>query len=495
MVAVRVKIGVILVVETWLNNALLEALERQADAVFLVGFGPRRQRSRLEQGLGRRLFAGGSRRDLHSRAYVRLLLRTMRAMRSAGIDYCLCLHGGSAVVESIAPLLERIHKAPDTDLIEARSDRPSGSRDRFGRYSFGLSWLDALGNALLSKLPTRRFQALGFRFGHDAWGLSAKSLDYVLDSAKAAYFYRQCRFSVDPKHFYFHTLARCASGREEGNSPERYVSEDYQRYRQAYADHAAALCAQGPGLFYPGGPRAALLRAAEGEQPLEGSPSPYRPYPSSRPPLCWGQTARWGRLTTCREPYFALFFLPQAPPTALIRALNQEPAILCHGNIYAPDALAYAEPEHICPRYEPDQLVLRDYNHATFLYDLIYFYRGKRFGFAVDMTRNQDFNKFWILPACIPLFCLPGNLAAALRLTIRPGDGGLSVRPDLEVRASGGLLSGTPELEALLRLLRTDSFQGPPPLLVDLDQLAAPEAFSALKAHILSPLPGAGAAG
>jgi hypothetical protein len=415
-----VKIGVILVVAAWLNDALVEELERQGGDIRVVCFGCRKKALaaiRAKHGARRVSAYGGS--AFRTRKYAAAILRELQALRSSGAEYFLCLHGDAALIENLDGLFAAIRENPGLSLMENHPRPPGREGKIFYRRHVGGPAADKLVNALFRGIDSQRYKTMGFHYGHDAWGLSAAAVGYLLASPLTPYMYRLCKFSLNARLFFFHTLAYHSCAELSHSSPERHAAERlYTRYHTAYRDHAATLLAEGPGLFYPASPSAPLFSLPGGRAqspPGDGGRSPYRPYPASRPPCGYNLSPVFGALPHIPKAFFALYFFRDCAIGPLVTALNDIPGTVCNGDLFSWKGDKYARPEHACPRYPADRPIPdSDAAYAAFVSDLLYFYHDRRFGFLLPIGESRDWNAVWSLPNCQGVFILPDVFSSLL---------------------------------------------------------------------------------
>jgi hypothetical protein len=403
------KTGVILVVTSWLNDALVTELEKHGCDIRIVCFGVGKSvvsRIRLRHGTCPvSCYSAGA---FHTRKYCAVLLRELKVLRASGAEYLLCLHGDAALLVSLDELFVAIRENPVCSIIENRS-RPTGTEEKLlTSYHIGHPVADVLVTYIAKGLDNMRYKTVGIHCGHDAWGLSAAATDYLLASAMTPYMYRLCRFSWKPRHYFFHTLVYHSSTEALHGSPERYCANTgYDGYRSAYRDHAAALLAEGSGLFYPASPTVPVFApAAEQEDQSAGTAhSPYREYLSSRHPLLYQYDNIFGPLPHVPKPFFTVYFFEDAAVRPLVSALNNAPGVACCAAVDDSEAMRRLQ----CPVLRPVADSASGY--AAFATDLLNFFPDVSCGFLLKIGQNADWETVWQLPNCQSVFILPDALS------------------------------------------------------------------------------------
>lgn len=419
------QIGVILIVTRWVNERLFEELEKYCTCIHMLSFGlSKKDRRQLNTNFKKCFSAHYSSGDYHSRKYAKILLNELRRLREKGTQYYLCLHSDSAVINSLSDLFAVIEANPKVDMIERKKETPQQKIDQFEAYDFGHSLLNEYGNRFLKLMPGKRYRSVGFRFGHDAWGLTSETVDYMLSTSITKYLYGLCRFSRDCRFFFIHTLAFHGLSETSGSSPEKYAaSPDYSNYAMAYADHAGALLKVKSSLFFPTSRYApifsALINNTDEETAEDIQRSPFNNYPPSRPPILYNWTTPFSSLELSGIPFFSIYVFPGCDVVPLTSCLNSMTDVVCHGSLFHPKIVDYLKPEHICPRYPTAIPSLRNYRRQTFVLDLLFFYHGKLFGFTLPIRKTiYPIDYFWTLKNCQGVFILPDAVFRILKLNI-----------------------------------------------------------------------------
>lgn len=476
----NIQVAVILICTEWINGTLINQLEKNGAVPFLVSFGlDARRIKNIKKRYPKYAFFNYDREAFFSRDYVKILLKILRKINKKSFDYCLCLHGDSAVIGSIDEQITKIRQSPDQNLIE--QFKPDGRHDvkHFFDYYFGKKFIDSTMNSILHSFPGRRFRSVGFRYGHAAWGMSKKALEYILSSELSKYMYRLCRFSRFSKNYFFHTVIYHSSTPTIEESPEHYVSKDFVNYTMAYRDHALALLRLNKPLFYPTSPYAKHFSRSTDKYKGYPSHTPFREFSHSRPPLFFNWTDHHGPLSRVNRPFFCLIFFPGMKIDNLVNMLNQYDDIVCHGSINRKECVDYKQQSHICPRYPKNDPASRDFRINTFVYDLIYHYANSFFGFAMSVWEKRcNFQKIWTLPGCQAIFILPNAVYSHHQLMLEPKGNSNSLRVEINLSQEHLYLISHQRIlrhiPQFMRMLSVDNFSNNTPMIIPEHNLIDP---------------------
>lgn len=334
-------------------------------------------------------------------------LNCLEAVRHAGWqpDYVYLLSGMDYPIRPCAELVSFLERNEGKEFIESvpsdsvRWVKTGPQKERY-QYRFYFNWREQryrfevfFALQKLLRLKRRFVRGMTPYIGSQWWVLSWDTLQKIMDLARQPDILRFFRTTLVPDELFFQTLVRhlVPESRVVSRTLTLYQFTDYGCPVVYYADHVDYLVRQPFFMARKVSPHQKVLRDA-----LDAcwhAKRPVRPFDDAdigtigpeyedwrlnfrdgvpgravagRPPGRWHEDQE--RL---KIPYFAVIGTSSAELRLVHKALSQHPDILCHGQLFHPKRIEFADGFAAFAGYAAEDVKLRGVSAANFVADVV----------------------------------------------------------------------------------------------------------------------------